>query len=159
MPSKERLAQQKLLQQFAQQYRDHATARKTINILGISCSTVNTDDETPRIPSSEKVLIDALGYAKDSYDLAHCEANYSIKGEYCTWPCWLSQRKKEDELMGVYNLLVDRADVIIIATPIRRGSPASLYFKFIERLNCLENQKEVYGVDLLGNQQMGFVIV
>jgi len=172
MPSKERLAQQKLLQQFAQQYRDNAAARKTINILWISCSTINTDDENPRIPSSEKVLIDALDYAKDSYGVVetkiiklrdisfdHCEANYSIKGEYCTRPCWISQRKKEDELLGVYNLLVDRADVIIIATPIRRGAPASLYFKFIERLNCLENQKEVYGVDLLGHQQMGFVIV
>lgn len=91
MHSKERLAQQKLLQQFAQQYVDNAIARKTINILGISCSTVNTDDETPRIPSSEKVLIDALGYAKDNYAVVetklvklrdisfeHCEANYSI---------------------------------------------------------------------------------
>jgi multimeric flavodoxin WrbA len=172
MPSNERLAQQKLLQQFAQQYREHAAARKTINILGISCSTVNTDDDIPRVPSSEKILIEALDYAKDSYNVvdtklvklrdvsfAHCEANYSIKGEYCTWPCWISQRKKEDELVGVYNLLVDWADVIIIATPIRRGAPASMYFKFIERLNCLENQKEVYGVDLLGHQQMGFVIV
>lgn len=172
MPTKERLAQQKLLQQFAQQYTDNAAARKTINILWISCSTINTDDETPRVPSSEKVLIDALDYAKDTYDIVntkvvklrdisfeHCEANYSIKWEYCTRPCWISQRKKEDELLGVYNLLVDRADVIVVATPIRRGAPASLYFKFIERLNCLENQKEVYGVDLLGQQQMGFVIV
>lgn len=172
MPSKERLAQQKLLQQFARQYIDNAAARRTINILWISCSTINTDDETPRVPSSEKVLQDALSYAKDAYDnietkivrlrdvsFAHCEANYSIKWEYCTRPCWISQRKKEDELMWVYNLLVDWADVILIATPIRRGAPASLYFKFIERLNCLENQKEVYGVDLLGHQQMGFVIV
>jgi len=112
MPSKERLAQQKLLQQFAQQYRDHAAARKTINILGISCSTINTDDEIRRVPSSEKVLIDALAYAKDGHDLIetklvklrdisfdHCEANYSIEGDYCTWPCWISQRKKEDELL------------------------------------------------------------
>lgn len=172
MPNKERLAQQKLLQQFAQQYTNNAAARKTINILGLSCSTINEDDETPRIPSSEKVLMDALDYAKSGYDVVdtklvklrdisfnHCEANYSIKGEYCTWPCWISQRKKDDELLWVYNLLVDRADIILIATPIRRGAPASLYFKFIERLNCLENQREVYGVDLLGHQQMGFVIV
>jgi len=172
MPSKERLAQQKLLQQFAAQYKAHADTRKTINILGISCSTINKDDGTPRMPSSEKVLQDALDYASGTYDVVdtklvklrdisfeHCEANYSIKGDYCTRPCWISQRKKEDELLGVYNLLVDRADVIIIATPIRRWAPASLYFKFIERLNCLENQKEVYDVDLLGQQQMGFVIV
>jgi len=172
MPTKERIAQQQVLQQFATQYKTNAETRKTINVLGISCSTINTDDETPRVPSSEKILNDALAYAKDAYDVvdtklvklrdisfAHCEANYSIKGEYCTWPCWISQRKKEDELLGVYNLLVDRADVIIIATPIRRWAPASLYFKFIERLNCLENQKEVYDVDLLGQQQMGFVIV
>jgi membrane-bound inhibitor of C-type lysozyme len=92
MPSKERIAQQQLLQQFAAQYKKNAAARKTINILGISCSTINTDDETPRVPSSEKVLQDALDYACVTYktvetklvklrdlSFAHCEANYSIK--------------------------------------------------------------------------------
>ena len=172
MPTAKFLAQQKLLQQFADQYRSHANKRKTINILGIGCSTVNTDDTPPRVPSSEKILSQTLQYATKQYKnidtkliklrdihFDHCEANYSISGDYCTRPCRLSQRKKEDELMGVYNLIVDRADIIIIATPLRWGSAASLYYKFIERLNCIENQKEVYGVDLMHNQTAGFIII
>lgn len=172
MPSQKFLAQQKLLQQFANQYRTNADKRKTINILGISCSTVNTSDNPPRVPNSEKILQETLQYAKKTYkkvdtkvvklrDIAfdHCEANYSIAASYCTWPCWISQRKKEDELLGVYNLLVDRADVIIVATPLRRGSPSSLYYKFIERLNCIENQKEVYGVELIHKQLWWFIVV
>lgn len=133
MPSQKFLAQQKLLQQFAKQYQTNASKRKTINILGISCSTVNTDDAKPRIPNSEKVLQDTLKYATKTHkqvatkvvklrdiQFNHCEANYSIHASYCTRPCWISQRKKEDELLGVYNLLVDRADVVIVATPLRR---------------------------------------
>jgi len=42
---------------------------------------------------------------------------------------------------------------------LRRWSAASLYYKFIERLNCIENQKEVYGVDLMGNQLAWCIIV
>ncbi len=171
MPTQKFLAQQKLLQQFATKYKTNASKRKKINILGISCSTVNKDDNPPRVPSSEKILQDTLRYASKTYDVDskviklrelnfdHCEANYSIDGSYCTRPCRLSQRKKEDELLGVYNLIVDRADVIIIATPLRRWSAASLYYKFIERLNCIENQKEVYGVDLMGNQLAWCIIV
>jgi multimeric flavodoxin WrbA len=171
MPTQKFLAQQKLLQQFAATYKTNASKRKKINILGISCSTINTDDNPPRVPSSEKILQDTLRYASKTYDVDskviklrelnfdHCEANYSIDGTYCTRPCRLSQRKKEDELLGVYNLIVDRADIIVIATPLRRWSAASLYYKFIERLNCIENQKEVYGVDLMGNQVAWCIVV
>jgi hypothetical protein len=34
-----------------------------------------------------------------------------------------------------------------------------LYYKLVERLNCIENQKEVYGVDLVHNKLMGMVIM
>jgi multimeric flavodoxin WrbA len=54
----------------------------------------------------------------------HCEGNYSIQGHYCTWPCRISQRKAEkgiaDPLTQLYNDLVDRCDIVIVATPIRR---------------------------------------
>ncbi|MEI6462359.1 MAG: NAD(P)H-dependent oxidoreductase [bacterium] len=147
--------------------------RKTINILGISSSSVNTDDKIVRVPSSEKILMETLELAKDIdssvetqivklRDIKYlpCEANYSIQNDYCTWPCWISQRYPDtDGLVPVYKALVEWADIVIIATPIRWGNPSSHYFKFIERLNCIENQKEVYGLNIIQDQIAGFIIV
>jgi multimeric flavodoxin WrbA len=93
----------------------------------------------------------------------HCEGNYSIQWHYCTRPCRISQRKAEkwlaDPLTQLYNDLVDRCDIVIVATPIRRWNASSLYYKLVERLNCIENQKEVYGVDLLHNKLMGMIVM
>lgn len=147
--------------------------RKTINILGISCSTVNRDDKEIRIPSSEKLLLETFDIAKSidssvetklfklrDIKFLPCEANYSIKGHYCTWPCFITQKHPElDDLWPLYEALVYWSDILLITTPLRWGNPASLYFKFVERLNCIENQKEVYGVDLIQNQSCGFIIV
>ena len=66
---------------------------------------------------------------------------------------------KADPLTQIYNDLIDRADVIIITTPIRWWNASSLYYKLVERLNCIENQKEVYGVDLVHNKLMWMVII
>ena len=95
--------------------------RKTINILGISSSSVNSDDKIVRVPSSEKILLETLELAKsiDSNvdtqvfklrDIKYlpCEANYSIQSDYCTWPCYISQRYPEtDGLIPVYKAIVE----------------------------------------------------
>ena len=167
------LKQQEFLQKISAEYLKRAWERKTINILWISCSTINKDDDEPRMPSSEKILIETMDMAKAmrsdvetklvklrDLKFENCEANYSIQWDFCTWPCRISQRLwAKDELIQLYNAIVDRADIILISTPIRRWNPASLYFKLVERLNAIENQKEVYWVDLMHNQQMWFVIV
>lgn len=172
------LAQQKILHEQSATYLAHAQSRKTINIMGIACSSVNHDDEDPRVPSSTKILMDTLAYAQtmtstypietkqyilDDIEFKHCEANYSMKGHYCTWPCRISQRMSQkwltDPLTSLYYDLVDRCDIVLLATPIRWGSPSSLYFKLVERLNCIENQKEVYGVDLVHDQLCGGIII
>ena len=41
----------------------------------------------------------------------------------------------------VYEGVVHWADVIVIATPIRWGGASSLYYKMIERMNCIQNQE------------------
>lgn len=176
--SPEFIKQRERLLQQANWFRQRAAERKSINILWISCSSVNKDDNPPRIPSSQKLLERAMELAPsirdgvevltkihklNEIDFQHCEANYSIKGDYCTRPCWISQRMakagKADPLTELYYDLVDWADIVLIATPIRWNNPTSLYFKLVERLNCIENQKEVYWVDLIHNQLVGMIIV
>ncbi len=172
------LAQQKFLQTQSDLFKKHSDERKTINIIAIGCSTTNLDDEVRRVPSSHKIMNQVLDQAKilnpsievlvrtyilEDLNFDHCEGNYSVQWHYCTRPCWISQRKAEkwiaDPLTQLYNDLVDRSDIVIIATPIRRWSASSLYYKLVERLNCIENQKEVYGVDLVHNKLLWMVIM
>ena len=176
--SKEYKAQQQFLQTQANLFKKHSHERKTINILGIGCSSTNLDDEIRRVPSSHKIMDQVLEQAKrlspdtevlvrthilEDLNFNHCEGNYSIQWHYCTRPCRISQKKAEkwlaDPLTQLYNDLVDRCDIVIIATPIRRWNASSLYYKLVERMNCVENQKEVYGVDLVHDKLMGMVIV
>jgi hypothetical protein len=133
-----RTAQQRNLQEQSANYLRNAQARTSINIMLITCSTVNGDDEPVRVPSSEQIGLDTLELARRLYpdqeiqtkvfklreiDFAHCEANYSVSGHYCTWPCWISQRMaqlgKADPLTELYYSLVDWCDIVLIATPIR----------------------------------------
>ena len=172
------LAQQKFLQTQSDLFKKHSDERKTINIVGIGCSSTNLDDEIRRTPSSHKIMNQILEKAKELYpnidvnirthiledlNFDHCEANYSVEWHFCTRPCWITQRKAEkweaDPLTQVYHDLIDRSDIVIVATPIRRWNASSLYYKLVERMNCIENQKEVYGVDLVHNKLMGMVVI
>jgi hypothetical protein len=47
--------------------------------------------------------------------------------------------------------VVHWADVILVATPIRWGAPASLYSKMVERMNCNQNKEVMTGRHLLKN--------
>jgi multimeric flavodoxin WrbA len=63
-----------------------------------------------------------------------------------------------DELDQVYEAIVHWADVYIIATPIRWGAASSLYFKMVERMNCIQNQNTIAHKSVLKNKTAGFII-
>jgi multimeric flavodoxin WrbA len=63
-----------------------------------------------------------------------------------------------DELTEVYEAIVHWADVILVATPIRWGAASALYFKMVERLNCVQNQITLHNNVLIRNKVAGFVI-
>lgn len=171
-------AQQKFLQTCSDDFLKHSRERKTINILWIGCSSTNKDDTPPRTPSTHHILEQILWLAKsidptiqvntktiilEDLNFDHCEWNYSVQWHYCTRPCWISQRKAQkwiaDPLTQLYNDITDWADIVLIASPIRRGNASSLYYKLVERCNCIENQKEVYGVDLIHNKLMWAIVI
>jgi hypothetical protein len=49
------------------------------------------------------------------------------------------------------------ADVVLIATPIR-GNASSLYFKMVERLNCIQNQLTIHNRRLIMNKVAALII-
>ena len=138
-----------------------------LRVAGISTSVMNK--AFPRYSTSEDLLRVALDHAGTQgaetkllrlNDLAfkNCEGYYSKSAHACTWPCSITQMDSTDELSEVYEALVFWADVVLIATPIRWGAPSSLYFKMIERMNCIQNQITIHDRVMIRNKVAGFII-
>ena len=59
---------------------------------------------------------------------------------------------------AVYEGLVHWADVILVATPIRWGAASSLYYKMVERMNCVQNQITIANNVLIRDKVAAFII-
>ncbi len=139
-----------------------------IRVVGISTTAMNKD--LPRFSTSEELLTAALGHAGEALgceqrlirlnDLQFraCEGYYSKSARACTWPCSITQMDPDDQLDRVYEAFVHWADVILVATPIRWGAASALYYKMVERMNCIQNQITLANRVLLKNKVAAFVI-
>lgn len=136
-------------------------------VLGIG--TTAMDATNPRFSTSDALLEDAIARAAErgadtrlirlrDLNFKTCEGNYSKASHACTWPCAITERDPSDELTAVYEGLVNWADVVLIATPIRWGSASALYFKMAERLNCVQNAITLHNKVLIRNKVAAFII-
>ncbi|HXY69549.1 MAG TPA: Rieske 2Fe-2S domain-containing protein [Gemmatimonadales bacterium] len=136
----------------------------------LAISTTAMDDANPRYSTSDALLEHALRHAAEvrhadtrliklrELAFRHCEGNYSKAARACTWPCAITERDPDDQLTPVYEGLVHWADVVLVATPIRWGNASSLYYKMIERLNCVQNQITIHNNMLIANKAAAFII-
>jgi nitrite reductase/ring-hydroxylating ferredoxin subunit/multimeric flavodoxin WrbA len=139
-----------------------------IRVAGISTTVMNV--EHPRYSTSEALLEVCIAYAKETLGcearlirlnelrFRACEGYYSKSARACTWPCSITQQDSSDQLDRVYEAFVHWADVLLIATPIRWGAASSLYYKMVERMNCIQNQSLIANKHLLSNKVAGFII-
>ncbi|HYL06568.1 MAG TPA: Rieske 2Fe-2S domain-containing protein [Thermoanaerobaculia bacterium] len=138
-----------------------------LRLLGIS--TTNMDVAYPRYSTSDALLDTALTHAagKDAETrllrlaalrFRACEGYYSKSAHACTWPCSITQMDPTDQMEAVYEGIVHWADAILVSTPIRWGSASSLYFKMVERLNCVQNQVTLRDRVMLRNKVAAFII-
>jgi nitrite reductase/ring-hydroxylating ferredoxin subunit/multimeric flavodoxin WrbA len=137
-------------------------------VLGISTTVV--DPAHPRYSTSEALLEVAIDHARTTLGLETrllrlsgmkfraCEGFYSKSSRACTWPCSITQMDPADELEQVYEGIVHWADVILVATPIRWGAASSLYYKMVERMNCVQNQITTHNKVLIRDKAAAFVI-
>ena len=65
---------------------------------------------------------------------------------------------KTDQLDQVYEMAVHWADILLVATPIRWGAASSLYYKMVERMNCIQNQITLNNKVLIRNKVAAFII-
>jgi multimeric flavodoxin WrbA/nitrite reductase/ring-hydroxylating ferredoxin subunit len=135
----------------------------------VAISTTSMTDGHPRFSTSDYLLDIALAKAGSAagetrlirlrdLKFRHCEGFYSKSARACTWPCSITQMDATDQLEQVYEAFVHWADVILIATPIRWGAASSLYYKMIERMNCIQNQETIANRELLRNKVAAFII-
>jgi nitrite reductase/ring-hydroxylating ferredoxin subunit/multimeric flavodoxin WrbA len=139
-----------------------------IRVLGIS--TTNMDEKNPRISTSDLLLEVGLKHASAALNaetqtihlsqlkFRACEGYYSKAARACTWPCSITQMDPEDQMEKVYEAFVHWADVVVIATPIRWGNASSLYYKMVERLNCVQNQITIANRQLISNKVVSLII-
>jgi len=140
-----------------------------IRVLGLATTAMTVDQ--PRYSASDALLEVALGHAREQLhadtrliklrDLSFrpCEGFYSKAAEACTWPCSITQMDPADQMDQVYEGVVHWADVILVSTPIRWGGASSLYYKMVERMNCIQNQETVANRHLLKNKVAAFIIM
>jgi multimeric flavodoxin WrbA len=64
----------------------------------------------------------------------------------------------KDQMEVVYEAVVHWADVILVATPIRWGNASSLYYRMVERMNCVQNQVTIANRVLVRNKVAAFII-
>ena len=139
-----------------------------LRVGGISATVM--DRKNPRFSTSEHLLGVALDHARtalgaetkmirlDDLRFRHCEGYYSKAAKACTWPCSITSMDKTDQLDQVYELAVHWADILLVATPIRWGAASSLYYKMVERMNCIQNQITINNKVLIRNKVAAFII-
>ena len=137
-------------------------------VLGIS--TTAMDPRHPRYSTSDALLRAALDHAREARGLPTrhvaladlsfraCEGFYSKSAHACTWPCSITQMDRTDQMEVVYEAFVHWADVVLVATPIRWGAPSSLYFRMVERMNCIQNQQTIADRVLVRDKVVGLIV-
>ncbi len=158
-----------------QPHKPHPLARPIVRAEGpirvVGISTTAMTQNHPRYSTSDALLDVALDHARTTLrletqciklrDLSFrpCEGFYSKAAEACTWPCSITQMDQTDQMDRVYEAVVHWADVILISTPIRWGNASSLYYKMVERMNCIQNQETIANRHLLKNKVAAFIIM
>ena len=148
--------------------REPQRAPGAVRVAGIS--TTAMDPDNPRYSTSDALLATALEGARTRHGAEvklvklnelyfhNCRGYYSKAARACTWPCSITQMDSTDELTEVYELLVHWADVLLIATPIRWGAASALYYKMVERMNCIQNQITLHNKVLIRDKVAAFII-
>src|SRR5262245_40427325 len=84
--------------------------------------------------------------------IKHCEGYCSKTAKACIFPCLRLEMDEDDQMIIVW------ADVLILATPIRWGNSSSLYYRMIQRMNCIQNQIITHETYLIRDKVASFII-
>jgi multimeric flavodoxin WrbA len=139
-----------------------------LHVLGLSTTTMSR--QFPRPSTSETLLEHGLERARTKHSaetkmvrvrelkIRHCEGYYSRALKACSWPCNITKMDSSDEMKVIYDGVVEWADIVIVATPLRWGNACSLYYEMVQRMNCIQNQIPSKDHYLIQNKVAAFII-
>jgi nitrite reductase/ring-hydroxylating ferredoxin subunit/multimeric flavodoxin WrbA len=154
-------------------HEPHPLARPIVRRPGplrlVGISTTAMDRDYPRYSTSDALLQVALDHARglgceieriglDELRFEACRGYYSKSAHACTWPCSITQMDPTDQMDRVYEAFVHWADAVMVATPIRWGNASHLYYKMVERMNCIQNQETIADRYLLRNKTVSLIV-
>lgn len=73
-------------------------------------------------------------YNLNEFRIDHCWCCYSMKAEYCTYPC----RNTEDDMPAFHQLLA-ASRAVIVASPINWNTMSARLKDFLDRTTCMQN--------------------
>jgi len=136
---------------------------KKLRLLGISTSARGKESNSYYLM---KLAFDSLKddavekeiIVASELKLRPCNHHYSIDAKMCVHPCLITQMDKEDEMVKIYDGILN-ADIVIFSTPIYWGNHSQLMQLIIERLNSLENANSTHHQVLVKNKIGGLMIL
>lgn len=136
-----------------------------IRVLGISGSSRQDGDlsKSERLLKRALVKYESFGSTTEFIRLKdlkiyHCEGNYSEDPSHCIYPCMSTLKYTDDQMQRVYDAVL-ACDILILASPIRWNNHSALVQKFVERMNCIENQYSWFGNRMIHNKVAGLIII
>ncbi|EKD49715.1 MAG: NADPH-dependent FMN reductase [uncultured bacterium] len=72
------------------------------------------------------------------YDIKHCKGCYSVDPKSCVYPC-----STKDDMQRIYPLL-ERADAIVLGSPVYWFNMSGMMKDFIDRMTCAEGNDFMY---------------
>lgn len=77
-------------------------------------------------------------YNLGEYTIDHCWCCYSIRAEYCTWPC----RNQLDDMPAFHRMIV-AAKAVIVTSSINWNNLSARLKDFLDRTTCIQNRGHI----------------
>ncbi len=87
------------------------------------------------------------------YTIDHCWCCYSVKAEYCTYPC----RNSQDDMPAFHQMLAT-AKAVIVASPINWNNMSARLKDFLDRTTCMQNLFHLDRPGLTDGKVIGILI-
>jgi len=94
-----------------------------------------------------------LRYNLSEYTINHCWCCYSVKAEYCSYPC----RNSQDD-MPAFHQLIAISKAVIIASPINWNNMSVRLKTFLDRTTCMQNLYHLKKPGLTDGKIFGILI-
>lgn len=111
---------------------------KTFDVLLINGSTHRSNNTGYMVDLAEAELrsrgISYRRFNLNEYRIDHCWCCYSMKAEYCTYPC----RNSEDDMPSFHEMIA-ASRAVIVASPINWNTMSARLKDFLDRTTCLQN--------------------